>query len=216
MRGASISLWFGHGKTPSCLLLASMRKRGSAGLKICYQAKLSVQRAQQAAVGQRQAPGPGCRRLAGKRLKIRGRDAPGRHSRFRPQSRPSRARLQYVRAGRLDGSASCAQSASARDRVRIENGSTRCLRLQPISLGERGDPHAARAARQPAIGEFDLGRGQMVGATSNKILDQIEAVLPAGCQRRAARAVARPSRPSTSPMSTMRAARSTTVPPKKR
>src|SRR5215212_7117446 len=45
---------------------------------------------------------------------------------------------------------------------------------------ERGDPRAARSARQSSIGEFDLGRRQVVGAISNKILDQIEAVLPKG------------------------------------
>src|SRR5512144_2533172 len=45
---------------------------------------------------------------------------------------------------------------------------------------ERGDPRAARRARQSPIGEFDLGRRQVVGAISNKILDQIETVLPTG------------------------------------
>src|SRR5215207_3457052 len=45
---------------------------------------------------------------------------------------------------------------------------------------ERGDPRAARTARQSSIGELDLGRRQVVGAVSDKILDQIEAVLPKG------------------------------------
>ena len=46
-------------------------------------------------------------------------------------------------------------------------------------LRQGGDPDAAAAACQPAIGEFEFRRRQVVGATHDKILDDIEAALPA-------------------------------------
>ena len=56
-------------------------------------------------------------------------------------------------------------------------------------LRQSGDPDAAAAARQLAIGEFQLRRRQVVGALDDKVLDDIEAALPA---IRSAEALAQP------------------------
>ena len=46
-------------------------------------------------------------------------------------------------------------------------------------IGQGGDPNPAAAARQPAIGEFEFGGRQEIGAARDKILDDIETALPA-------------------------------------
>ena len=216
MRGASISAVLVMGIS-SCKT-ASRPQSAQAGphpLEDLLPARQARRRARRA--GRRSAPHAAPRRSAVRRpeQRIRGPDGPGRRNRSRPRSRPSRGAAVFASRQawwkRIMRAADFGAMPSS-DRKR----STRCLRLQPISPASAAILTPPPAERQPATGKCDLRRRQVVGALQRRNPRADRSGAASRWSRPAARAAARPSRPSTSPMSIMRAARSTTAPPKKR